>query len=59
MLKNSASMGTGTLTIQNDPRVLPIGKLLRKTKFNELPQLYNVLIGDMSLIDLDPYTQHV
>lgn len=59
MLKNSASMGTGTLTIQNDPRVLPIGKLLRKTKFNELPQLYNVLIGDMSLIGPRPLTPNM
>ena len=45
MLKNSPSMGTGTVTMKNDPRVLPAGKFLRKTKINELPQLFNVLIG--------------
>ena len=42
MLKNSESMGAGTLTLKNDPRVLPIGKFLRKSKINELPQLINI-----------------
>ena len=54
MLKNSESMGTGTITIKNDPRVLPVGRFLRKTKVNELPQLFNVLLGDMSLIGPRP-----
>ena len=45
MLKNSPNIGTGTVTMRNDPRVLPVGKLLRKTKINELPQLLNILIG--------------
>ena len=35
MLKNSPNIGTGTVTMRNDPRVLPVGKLLRKTKINE------------------------
>ncbi len=39
MLKNSPNIGTGTITIKDDPRVLPFGKFLRKTKINELPQL--------------------
>src|SRR5690606_9896072 len=43
MLKNSPSMGTGTVTVKGDPRVLPIGRFLRKTKLNELPQLLNIL----------------
>ena len=46
MLKNSPHMGTGTITVRNDPRVLPFGRILRKTKINELPQLLNVLIGN-------------
>ena len=54
MLKDSSSMGTGTVTIENDPRVLPVGKFLRKTKINELPQLFNVLIGHMSLVGPRP-----
>ena len=48
MLKDSPNIGTGTITIANDPRVLPLGKFLRKSKINEVPQLYNVLVGDMS-----------
>ena len=57
MLKKSPEMGTGTITVKNDPRVLPFGKILRKTKINELPQLLNVLRGDMSLIGPRPLTQ--
>ncbi|MAJ81455.1 MAG: lipid carrier--UDP-N-acetylgalactosaminyltransferase [Legionellales bacterium] len=57
MLKNSPSIGTKTITIHNDPRVLPLGKILRKSKINELPQLVNVLKGDMSIIGPRPQTQ--
>jgi lipopolysaccharide/colanic/teichoic acid biosynthesis glycosyltransferase len=57
MLKNSENMGTGTVTLQNDPRILPIGRFLRKTKINELPQLLNILSGDMSVIGPRPQTQ--
>ena len=45
MLKDSPNLNTGSLTIKDDPRVLPFGKILRKTKINELPQIFNVLIG--------------
>lgn len=58
MLKNSPNMGTGTITVRSDPRVLPVGGLLRKTKINELPQILNVLIGDMSLIGPRPLTSN-
>ncbi len=57
MLKNSPSMGTGTVTVKNDPRVLPLGRFLRKTKINELPQLLNIFKGDMSIIGPRPQTQ--
>ena len=36
MLKDSPQMGTGTVTVKNDPRILPLGGFLRKTKINEL-----------------------
>ena len=42
MLKNSPNIGSGTITIKDDPRVLPFGKFLRKSKLNELPQLLNI-----------------
>ncbi len=54
MLKNSPSIGTGTVTVKNDPRVLPMGGFLRKTKINELPQLINILVGDMSIVGPRP-----
>lgn len=54
MLKNSPNLGTGTITIKNDPRILPLGGLLRKTKINEIPQLINILKGDMSVIGPRP-----
>jgi lipopolysaccharide/colanic/teichoic acid biosynthesis glycosyltransferase len=56
MLKNSPNIGTGTVTMSGDPRVLPVGKFLRKTKINELPQLLNIFFGDMSVIGPRPLT---
>ena len=56
MLKDSPNIGTGTVTMKGDPRVLPVGKFLRKTKINELPQLLNILFGDMSVIGPRPLT---
>ena len=54
MLKNSEQLGAGTITLKDDFRVLPYGKFLRKTKLNELPQLFNILLGDMSIIGPRP-----
>ena len=56
MLFNSPNMAGGTITRRNDPRVLPFGKFLRKTKINELPQLFNILSGEMSIIGPRPLT---
>ena len=57
MLKNSPNIGTGTVTLYNDPRVLPLGGFLRMTKINELPQLINIFWGDMSVIGPRPQTK--
>ena len=56
MLKNSPNIGTGTVTMRGDPRVLPVGAFLRKTKINELPQLLNIFFGNMSVIGPRPLT---
>lgn len=54
MLKDSPNMANGTVTVKNDPRILPFGHFLRKTKINELPQLINILKGDMSIVGPRP-----
>jgi lipopolysaccharide/colanic/teichoic acid biosynthesis glycosyltransferase len=55
MLKNSPNMPGGLITAPNDPRLLPLGNFLRKTKINELPQLINILIGEMSFVGYRPF----
>ena len=57
MLSNSANIGSGSLTLKNDPRVLPFGSFLRKTKINELPQILNIIIGDLSIVGPRPQMQ--
>ena len=54
MSQNSPNIGTGLITLRNDPRLLPMGKFLRQTKINELPQILNVIKGDMSIVGPRP-----
>jgi lipopolysaccharide/colanic/teichoic acid biosynthesis glycosyltransferase len=54
MLENSPNIGAGAITVTNDSRVLPVGRFLRKTKINELPQILNILLGDMSIVGPRP-----
>ena len=67
MLKASPSLSGGLHTTRKDPRILPMGGFLRKTKINELPQIINILKGDMSIVGprplvdktFEPYSDHV
>lgn len=54
MLKDSLNMGTGSITLQNDFRVTKFGRFLRITKINELPQIYNVIKGDITIVGPRP-----
>lgn len=54
MIKNSPNLGNGDVTLREDPRITSIGKYLRITKINELPQIYNIFNGDISVVGPRP-----
>lgn len=56
MRRDSETTGTRDITLRNDPRVFPVGRILRVTKVNELPQLFNIVKGDMSVVGWRPLT---
>lgn len=57
MLKDSPSLGTGMITLKNDSRVSTIGKYLRSSKINELPQIFNIIKGDISFVGPRPLVE--
>lgn len=57
-MKVDAESGTPKLSRNNDPRITPIGRILRKYRLDELPQFYNVFIGEMSLVGPRPERQY-
>ncbi|MCL2192251.1 MAG: sugar transferase [Treponema sp.] len=57
MLRDSPNMQGGLITAPDDPRLLPMGKFLRKTKINELPQLLNIFLGQMSFVGYRPFAK--
>ena len=54
MLKNSSKMEGGYITLKNDSRLTFMGSILRKSKINELPQLLNIIKGDISVVGPRP-----
>ena len=59
MLKNSPNLPGGMHTTRKDPRLMPLGGFLRKTKINEIPQVVNILTGDMSIVGPRPLVEKV
>lgn len=58
MVVNAESIGTGLFNYENDPRVTRVGRFLRKTSIDELPQLFNIFVGQMSVVGPRPCVKY-
>ena len=59
MLKDSPNMVGGLITTKKDPRITPMGDFLRKSKINELPQLFNIFFGHISVVGPRPLVEKI
>ena len=59
MLKDSPNMAGGLITTKKDPRITPMGDFLRKSKINELPQLFNIFFGHISVVGPRPLVEKI